>query len=155
MSSSKQIDLQRTLRQSVKTGDTVSHFGIFDPALWTVAPLTFFLVHLSPLSGVNKYIVQCIHVLYSVQEGVWGSGPQKDKHLQQSPLTGQIFWHIALPSMSLIFLRLWRKYSEYKIWHRKRNKMNAREYTDNFCSFHLVMARTPGHRMRQFKTQPE
>ncbi len=50
----------------------------FDPALWTVAPLTLSLVQLSP------------------------SGPQTNKHLPQSPHTGQFFrWrHIALPSMS-------------------------------------------------------
>jgi hypothetical protein len=29
------------------TGDTVSHVGIFNPALLAVAPLTFFLVQLS------------------------------------------------------------------------------------------------------------
>ncbi len=41
--------------------------------------------------------------------GVWGSGPQTDKHLSQSLVTGQFFsrWrHFALPSMSLIFLRM-------------------------------------------------
>ncbi len=39
---------------------------------------------------------------------VWGSGLQTDKHLPQSPCTGQFFrWrHFRLPSMSLIFLRL-------------------------------------------------
>ncbi len=30
------------------TGDTVSHVGIFDPALWTIIPQTFSLVHLPP-----------------------------------------------------------------------------------------------------------
>jgi hypothetical protein len=37
---------------------------------------------------------------------VWGSGPQADKHIPQSPLTDQFFrWrHFALPSLSLIFL---------------------------------------------------
>ncbi len=29
-----------------KTGDSVSHVGIFDPTLRTIAPLTFSLVHL-------------------------------------------------------------------------------------------------------------
>ncbi len=50
--------------------------GIFDPALWTVAPLTFSLVLSPPLcKGVGG--------------GVWGSsGPQADKHLPQSPFTG-------------------------------------------------------------------
>ncbi len=47
-----------------------SHVGIFDPALWTIAPLTYSLLHLSPpstLPCVNKntvYTIQytCIHV---------------------------------------------------------------------------------------------
>jgi hypothetical protein len=30
--------------RSLQTGEEVSHVGIFDPALWTVAPLTFSLV---------------------------------------------------------------------------------------------------------------
>jgi hypothetical protein len=34
----------------LQTGDTVSHVGILDPALRTVAPLTFPLVELSPLA---------------------------------------------------------------------------------------------------------
>jgi hypothetical protein len=51
MSSSK-LTCKGTLRQLLirvyRTGDTVSHVGIFDPVLWTVAPLTFSLVQLSP-----------------------------------------------------------------------------------------------------------
>jgi hypothetical protein len=44
----------------VYLGDVVSHVGIFDPALRTVAPLTFSLVSSpppspSPLPCVNKY----------------------------------------------------------------------------------------------------
>jgi hypothetical protein len=52
----------------------------------------------SPLPYVNKYTVcrQCVR-----GGGVWGSGPQTDKHLLQSPITGRFF---LLPSMSLIFL---------------------------------------------------
>ncbi len=42
------MDLAAGVYQSLSTGDTVSHVGIFDPALWTVAPVTFSLVHLSP-----------------------------------------------------------------------------------------------------------
>jgi hypothetical protein len=52
ISSSKKIDLQRDFAadvyHSLKTGDTVSHVVIFDPALLTIAPLTFSLVQLSP-----------------------------------------------------------------------------------------------------------
>jgi len=36
--------------QSLQTGDTLSYVDIFDPALWTVAPLTFSLAQLSPTS---------------------------------------------------------------------------------------------------------
>ncbi len=81
----------------------------FDPALWTFAPLTFSLVQLSPapLPFVNKYTaytytVQCVRGV-----GVWGSWPQTDKHLAQSPFTGQFLRrrHFALSSMSLIFQR--------------------------------------------------
>jgi hypothetical protein len=45
--------------QSLKTGDIVSNVGIFDPALSTVAPLTFSLVTSPPfpLPCVNKYTV--------------------------------------------------------------------------------------------------
>ncbi len=34
-------DLAAGVYQSLETGDNVSHVGIFDPALWTVAPITF------------------------------------------------------------------------------------------------------------------
>ncbi len=63
---------------------------IFDPALLTVARLPFSLVQLSPspLPCVNKYTVYT----YTVGgEGIWGSGPQTDKHLPQSPLAGHFF----------------------------------------------------------------
>jgi hypothetical protein len=56
-------------------------------------------------------IILFVRILYTVTKGrgggVWGSGPQTDKHLPQSPFTGHFFrWrHCALPSMSLIFLR--------------------------------------------------
>ncbi len=61
----KKLTCRGTLRQvfinqSLLTGDTISHVGIFDPALWTVAPLTFSLVQLSSppsLTCVNKYTV--------------------------------------------------------------------------------------------------
>ncbi len=48
MSSSKKIDLERDFAagvyESLWTSDAVSYVGIFDPALWTVAPLTLSLV---------------------------------------------------------------------------------------------------------------
>jgi hypothetical protein len=76
MTSSKKIDLSRDFAadvyQRVLTGDTVSYIGIFDPALWTVAPLTFSLVQLppSPLLYVNK----CTVYTYKVCKGGRGMG---------------------------------------------------------------------------------
>jgi hypothetical protein len=58
----KKFDFAAGAYQCLKSGDTVSHDGIFDP---TIAPLTFSLVQLSspPLSLCDKYT--CIH-MYSV-----------------------------------------------------------------------------------------
>ena len=53
-------------------------------------PLTFSPVQISSLTCVNKYTV---HYTYTVCKGgrVWGSGPQTDKHLLQSPFTCEVF----------------------------------------------------------------
>ncbi len=60
----------------------------FRPLLWTSAPLTFSLVHLSPpLPCVNKYSGTCIHTVCN-KGGGRGSGPQTDKHLPPSTFTG-------------------------------------------------------------------
>jgi hypothetical protein len=62
-----------------------SHVGIFDPALLTVAPLTFSLVQLPPpLPCLNKYTVYTFIVCQG--GGEWSSGPQTDKHLPHNPL---------------------------------------------------------------------
>ncbi len=66
--------------------------GIFEPALWVVGPLTLSLVQLSPpppLHYVKKYTVYTYTVCKG--RGIWVSGPQTDKHLPQSPFTGQFF----------------------------------------------------------------
>jgi hypothetical protein len=56
----------------------------------------------SPRPCVNTYSVNTYTVC---KGGGWGSGPQTDKHLPQSPFSGHfIRWHFALPSMSLIVL---------------------------------------------------
>ncbi len=85
MSSSKNIDLEKDFAagfyQSLWTGDTVSHVGIFDTAFRTVTPLTFSLVHLSHPSTPSL----------CRGGGGMGSGPQTDKHLPQSLFTGQFF----------------------------------------------------------------
>ncbi len=54
----KKINCAAGVHQSLGTGDTVSHVVIFDPALWTFAPLTFSLAQISPHpppSCVKKY----------------------------------------------------------------------------------------------------
>ncbi len=76
----------------------------FDPALWTVAPLSFSLVPQSPFACVNKYTVYtCTVCKGGGEHGVLG--------LRQINTCRSIFFrwqHFALPSMSLIFLRYWR-----------------------------------------------
>jgi hypothetical protein len=66
---------------------TINHVGIFDPSLRTVS-LTIFQLSPPPPS-VNKYTVYKYTVCYG--GGIWSSGPQADKHLPQSPFTGQFF----------------------------------------------------------------
>jgi hypothetical protein len=46
-----------------------SHVGIFDPALWTIAPLTFFLVHLPHPPPLSKFKVQYIQTLCGLEGG--------------------------------------------------------------------------------------
>ncbi len=91
--------------------DTVSHVGIFDPALWTVAPLHFSLVQLSlrpPLPCKIKYTVMYTR-LQCVMGG--GGGWYGVLGLRQINTCRKVPWqanflgwrHFALPSMSLIF----------------------------------------------------
>ncbi len=47
--------------------------GIFDSALWTIAPLTFYLVHLPLPSHLSKVKVQFIQTMCG-WEGVEGGG---------------------------------------------------------------------------------
>jgi hypothetical protein len=110
MMSSKKIYLYRNLAaggyQSLQTEDAVGHVGIFDSALWTVAPLTFSLVQLSPtlspfpvskykyiqtvgggkLSPVGDHILQEFYTLYRI----WpDSKPTKFlDHPKQKPWRG-------------------------------------------------------------------
>jgi len=70
MQSSKKIEMQRDFEadvyQSLYNGNTVSHDGIFDPALRTVAPLTFCLV--PPHPCVKVHFIQTV----CGWEWVWG-----------------------------------------------------------------------------------
>jgi hypothetical protein len=76
MSSPKKIDLKRDFAigayQRLKTGDTVSHVGIFDPALWTVASLTFSLVQLSLPPPLSVWISLCTRIQCLRGGGVFG-----------------------------------------------------------------------------------
>ncbi len=68
----KNWHLKGLCARCLKTGNTVSNVGIFDPALWTVAPLTFSLVQLHCLLWVLSFYgastVQ--YILYSCNENV-------------------------------------------------------------------------------------
>jgi hypothetical protein len=106
--------------------DTVSHVGIFDPALWTVAPLPFSLVQLYPTPPFPVWIcklytrTQCVVRGGGLLLSLW-----QKKHLPQSPFTGQYFrWrHFALPSMRLILLRTQLSRSEKKtVWRNCSRK---------------------------------
>ncbi len=57
--------------QGLSTTDTVSNVGIFNPALWTVALLTFSLVQPYPFPCVNKYIV-LYESIQCVRGGMYG-----------------------------------------------------------------------------------
>jgi hypothetical protein len=98
----KKITCKGTLRQvfsRIYTMESVSqslwtggHIGIFDPATRTVAPHPFSLVQLPPAPPFHVSISILSTYTYSVcKMGVWGSGPQADRHLPQSPFTGNFF----------------------------------------------------------------
>jgi hypothetical protein len=111
MSLSKKIDLQKNFASGV-----LSEFKFIDwrysQSCWYFLPSFLNCCPSRLLSGstLAPPPSQWISTVYSVTVckggGVWGSGPQTDNHLPQSPFTGQFFtWrHFALPSMSLIFL---------------------------------------------------
>jgi hypothetical protein len=67
---------------------------------------------------------------------VWGSGPQTDKHLPQSPFTGRflLMTHFALSSMSLIFLRLAVSKNKYQ------RGIQGRAYAKGLCFLSAVIA---------------
>ncbi len=44
-----------------------------------------------PSVWISTYTVYTLHVYSVLERGVWGSGPQTDKHLPQSPFTGSLF----------------------------------------------------------------
>jgi hypothetical protein len=88
---------------------------VFSIHLCELLPLSASLSFNSPptLPCVNNYIVYTYTVCKG--GGVWGSGPQTDKHLPQSPFTGYFFRHFVFPSLSLIFLRCTCKRNECSI----------------------------------------
>ncbi len=123
MSSYKKLTCKGTLRRVYRLDiSTVSHIGIFDPALWTIAPLTYSLVQLfpsSPLPFVNKYTVYT----FTVCKGEGGYGVLALRQInicREVPLQINYFrWpHFASPSMRFIFLQVfgWDNYSKH--WFR-------------------------------------
>jgi|688.fasta_scaffold343733_1 hypothetical protein len=80
---------------------------LFSSQLCELLPLFPSLWFTLPTSCVKKYTVLYARI-QRVKGGIWDSRPQTDKHLPQSPFTGQVFQMtiFSLPSMSLIYLRL-------------------------------------------------
>ncbi len=92
-------------RSLSETGDTVSHVGIFEPALWTAAPLTFSLVHISlPPSfpvwvSIQYTCIQCVR-----RGGIWShrreEGLRQVNTCRKVPLQVNFLWrHFALVSI--------------------------------------------------------
>ncbi len=54
-------------------------------------PLLSGLIPAPPPLRVNKYGIPYMYTVCNCGERAWGSGPQTDKHLTQSPYTGQFF----------------------------------------------------------------
>jgi hypothetical protein len=91
MSSSVKIylsgDIVAGVYQSLQTGDTVSHVGIFDPALRTVNLLSGSTLPL-PFPCVNKYSVY----KYKVCKGGYGVlGLRQINTCRKVPFTGKFF----------------------------------------------------------------
>jgi hypothetical protein len=87
--SSQKIDLQRDFAADVSQSldwREVSHVGIFDPALITVAFLTFSLVQPPPPVPVSKYSIcrQCV-----AGGGWWALSPVRDHIPQEFNLGGE------------------------------------------------------------------
>ncbi len=86
MTSSKKIELERDFAagvyQSLSTGDTVSHVGIFEPALWTVAPLTILSGPSLPPPPVLCELVYSIHYT-RIQVCKGGMGSDEGRGLRQ------------------------------------------------------------------------
>jgi hypothetical protein len=71
----KKSTWKETLRQvfiRVYRLEIQSVIGIFDPTLWTITPLTFPLVQVSPLPCVNTFTVYTYTVCHCVREGRYG-----------------------------------------------------------------------------------
>ncbi len=91
--------------QRLKTGDTVNHVGIFNPALWAVAPLTFSLV--SPQKPTAMYIISTnttCHVRLS--DPLWrkaypiAAQKRKEKVRRNMP-SYRIYFHVSYPNICL------------------------------------------------------
>jgi hypothetical protein len=107
ISSSKKFDLYREVFIRVYRLEIANFFRTFSHVVFSTQlydPLPISLVQLSPpphLPCVNK----CTVYTYRVYKGggVLGSGPQADKHLPQSPFTGQFLMVITFCIVRILF----------------------------------------------------
>ncbi len=110
MSTSKKFICKGTLQQvffRVYSLEIQSVMLVFDPALWTVAPLNFSLVQLFPLPPFPVWI----NILYTRIYCLGGGGGMvflvSDSVTNSLYRSNFLWWrHFALPSMSIIFLRI-------------------------------------------------
>ncbi len=120
MSPSKKLTCKGTLRQLFIRILDWRYSRYFLPSFVNCCPPNL-LSDLSLPPSLYKYVC-CTQIQFVRGRGVWGSGPQTDKHLPQSPLKVNFFtWpHFALPSMSYVSalvrqdLATWRKNEEDK-----------------------------------------
>ncbi len=124
----------------------------FRPSLWTVAPLTFSLVQLSPpllpLLCVNKYTV----CTYTVCKG-GGYGvlrPREINNCRKVPIHVKIIFrlrHFALSSMSLILIRFRLLQFKFRVRH-SLSSLGCRGEGGECCSHRGAVILTFFHILR-------
>jgi hypothetical protein len=159
MSSSKKLTCKRTLRQvfirvyrlEIATFlHTFSHVGIiFSTQLcdlyFPLLPLTF---------GSTPPFPVWICVLYTMckEGGIWGSGPQTDKHLPQSPFTG-LFSDLLHCLLSVLSFYDWRVWPPSSIINSSRTYPRQLEMKCTFpylSSMNQISKKTPSPKCRLY-----
>ncbi len=81
-----------------------------------------------PTPSPFSVLISILYTRIQCVRGVWGSGPKTDKHLPQTPFKGKFFrWrYFALPSMSLMFPRLWHFSDIWLTWHGRWRRWRCR-----------------------------